>query len=329
MILSMEAVRKISRNCKDIHCNGKKIYFDRFTDKQYEVYKNVSDGLRIRSVCPSGVCLDFYTDSAFIRFNFSINGMARDCMCFDLYVDDMFIESISQKPIVTLEGEVNYSIPGEKGKMKHVTIYLPHLVEIAISDIELSDHAHLEETPLYEKSILCLGDSITQGMVALHPASTYPVLLSRFFGMNLMNHGVGGYVFNKISLDETLPINPDIITVAYGTNDWNKCATIEEYTLNVKEFMDKLTEIYPEAKVFVITPTWREDMGNAKTMGSFDNLGDVIRKVCSEYRLVHVVDGLTLVPNMPRYFGDAWVHPNEEGFLYFGMNLIKMISKSI
>ena len=43
-----------------------------------------------------------------------------------------------------------------------------------------------------------------------------PVQLARFFEMDLLNQGVGGYIFNARSLDEEISYQPDVVTVAYG-----------------------------------------------------------------------------------------------------------------
>jgi len=329
MILSsLETIKKISRNCIKVDSIDGNIALKRFTDKQYEVY-NVNEALRIRSCCSAGACLDFYTDSEFIKFKYSVTGKSRDWAYFDIYIDNIFVNSIGQKPVVEPEGEFQYNIPGDKDIMKRLTIYLPHLVEITLRDIELSDHVHIEEVKPYEKSILCLGDSITQGMSALHPTSAYPVQLARYFSMNLLNQGVGGYFFNKESLDKTLCYSPDLITVAYGTNDWSKCKTEAEFSQNVMEFMDKLTGIYPKAVIFVITPIWRSDIDTEKDMGAFNCLADILIRVCDKYTQVKIIDGLTLVPHMPIFYRDANIHPSDEGFLHYALGLIGNITKYV
>ena len=66
---------------------------------------------------------------------------------------------------------------------------------------------------------LALGDSITQGMVAIRPSGIYPSLISERFGLGLINAGVGGIRFDSDEIDY-IGFEPDIITVALGCNDW-------------------------------------------------------------------------------------------------------------
>lgn len=326
VISSLETLKKISKNYLEADLKDGSLTFRRFTEKQLKAY-NLNDALRIRSLCPAGVCFDFYTDSGFVKLKYLVKGKSRDWMYFDIYIDNVFTGSEGQNPVLEPEGELFCTIPGEKGRMSRVTIYLPHLVEIEIKAVELSDNARVEEAETGERCFLCAGDSITQGMSALYPSSSYPVQLARYFGASLLNHGVGGYIFNKESLDEELGYIPDVITIAYGTNDWNRYKTTEEFSQRVKEYMDKLTEIYPETNIFVITPIWRSDVAEAKTMGEFKCLGEIIGSICSAYARVEVIDGLTLVPNMPHYYGDATVHPSDEGFLHYSIGLIRRIEK--
>jgi hypothetical protein len=66
-----------------------------------------------------------------------------------------------------------------------LTVYLPQLVQIKLFNLEVSPGAGVEKAPRFPRNLLCLGDSITQGMEAVHPSFSYPVLLSRFLNMNL------------------------------------------------------------------------------------------------------------------------------------------------
>lgn len=64
-------------------------------------------------------------------------------------------------------------------------------------------------------------------------------------------------------------------------------------------------------------------MEEAKPMGTFYEMRDVIRNVCTGFEQVSVIDGLELAPHIPEFFGDRKIHPSGEGFLYLAMNLLK------
>src|SRR5690606_37350992 len=123
-----------------------------------------------------------------------------------------FTASVGTDRSEETEAVFRYELDG--AAMRRVTIYLPHLAELTIQAIRYSDGAVVEPASASPPAgrLLCLGDSITQGMDAKYPSSTYPVLLSRFLGMHVLNHGVGGYLFDKSSLAPKLAYEPDLIT---------------------------------------------------------------------------------------------------------------------
>lgn len=324
-VISAEAAKSIFKNCLELKQTPEGIMPVRFTPKQMEAYRPVPVRF-IRANSPSSVCLDFSTDSSFVRIEFSIKGIARNWAFFDVYINNEFTGSLGSSPISESLGRIDFAIPQTDRKVNRLTIYLPHLVELTIKSIELSEGSKIEAEEEYSKKLLCLGDSITQGMDAQYPSCTYPLQLSRYFGMELLNQGVGGYVFNRDSLDEAISFSPDIITVAYGTNDWGVCKSAAEFEENCRAYMDRLTAIFPRARVFLITPTWRKDIDGTGRPFSFSELSGIMLGMCSSYTNMSAVNGLEMVPHMPEFFGDQSLHPNDRGFMHYAVNLMKEIS---
>jgi len=329
-------VKNYFRNVYDTKiCDDGSLWPVRFSDKLFSVYGK-DEGKRTRSYCPSGACIDLITDSAFLNLHISTLSFARDFAYFDLYIDDVFVETLGREPVKDLADKISFElnhryINGKckgDGKKQRITIYLPQLVDIHIKCIEIEDGSNVEDCSniaKQQKTLLCLGDSITQGMTAKRPSSTYPVQLSRKLGINMINHGIGGYVFDKKVLDEDMAIKPDIITVAYGINDWYQHSSIEYFREMCKGFFEKLIKIYPDAKIFTITPLWCNSEKEPKAMGYLSEIRREIEEITSYFEGVRVVDGLKVVPNMPEYFFDG-VHPNDEGFMHFSVNLLNEIN---
>ncbi|WP_164821736.1 SGNH/GDSL hydrolase family protein [Paenibacillus koleovorans] len=264
------------------------------------------------------------TDSEFIEFDYTVGDSARSVFYFDTFVNGCFLSSIGTDCLDSKEGRFR-SEWGDAGHREEarVTVYLPHLAEISLHSFRLADGASASPAHAESRNLLCLGDSITQGMDAKHPSATYPVLLARQLGMNLLNHGVGGHIFDKSSLDRDLPYRPDLLTVAYGTNDWGKYESLAEFRLACDAYIAELVEIYPEADITVLTPIWREDWKQARPMGSFAELSRTIADVCGGYPGVRVVNGLELVPHQSRFYGDGRLHPNDEGFAHMAIGILK------
>ena len=203
-------------------------------------------------------------------------------------------------------------------------IYLPHLVCFEIRNI--TSDAELIATEPKKKSWLALGDSITQGMVAVRPSGAYPSLISERYGLELISAGVGGIRFDPEELDY-VGFEPDIITVALGCNDWG--IPKEELKAKVSAYLDRLSSLYKQRNIYLILPIWRSDREEIKADMTFDEHREIIREVALSYPFIKIIDGYDLVPHIKDYFGDpseGKIHPNDEGFLRYAFALTKYIN---
>lgn len=300
----------------------------RFTDKQMKVYAQ-TESLALRSRCPAGVCLDVLTNASYIEWDYAIGRTARPWAYFDIYLDDVWAASLGCDDIGEDPGTRRYELPDQPGdrKMQRLTLYLPHNAELVLQAVRFPEGAEVQEAPRHARRILCLGDSITQGMDARRPSSIYPVLISRALDAELLNQGVGGYVFAEELLDAELPYRPDVITVAYGTNDWGRHESIASFERACGGFFAKLAEIYPSTPVYALTPLWRADQDKPRPLGAFADVSAAIWRVAGAYGNVTLIDGSALIPHRTELFGDAHLHPNEEGFLHMAMNMLQRIGK--
>jgi lysophospholipase L1-like esterase len=330
-------VKKYFKNAYDVKiCDDGSLWPVRFSDKLFSEFHK-EESRRVRSYCPSGVGIELVTDSSYIKLHVQALAFARNFAYFDLYIDDVFIETVGAEPVKSLPDSVSFDlcrrhlngkIKDDK-KMQKVTIYLPHLADVRIKAIEPEAGSiveHCSDEAMHKKTMLCLGDSITQGMTAKNPSSAYPVQLARFLGINMLNHGIGGDIFDEKILDEDMDIKPDIITVAYGINDWYRFDSVDYFKKMCKSFFNKLTTLYPEAKIYAITPVWCSSEGEPKAMGYLYETRKEIEQIAGRFKSVHIINGLKMVPNMPEYFVDG-VHPNDLGFMHYGLNLLKEIQK--
>lgn len=136
---------------------------------------------------------------------------------------------------------------------------------------------------------------------------------------------IGGEFFNPDLALAYEPIEPDYITVAYGTNDWSK-KTREYFTENCKKFYEILSEKYPKAKIFAITPIWRADINDeGKGFGDFSFVDSYIREVTRDLKNVVCIRGIDLVPHDRALFADFYLHPTDKGFDHYFKNLKKAI----
>ena len=200
MIINSTGIEKLLRNYLEIEQTEEGLVIHRFTKRQRSVYDS-QENWKIRARCPSGVSLEMFTNARFIRLLFSILGRTRDWSFFDLFINDIFLDSQSSHSDHGVLHTVEFEFAKKQEKdLQRVTIYLPHNIYLALQSVEIIDGEALPVTGSIHKKLLCLGDSITQGMDAYYPSNTYPVQLARFFEMDLLNQGVGGYIFNAVEI---------------------------------------------------------------------------------------------------------------------------------
>jgi lysophospholipase L1-like esterase len=141
------------------------------------------------------------------------------------------------------------------------------------------------------------------------------------YNLDSIVYGVGGGVFDANTLDYYGDdFKPEVITVAYGTNDWARNYSEQRIRDNMKAFLDKLIGYYPDAQIIGISPIWRKDTEKGFSL-SFEQAREVIADVYGEYGIT-CIDGYTLVSHENSKYADD-VHPNMEGFMEYGENLIK------
>lgn len=226
----------------------------------------------------------------------------------DLVIDGVLIETKKIK-----KGRIQFEFDNPQRQAKTVKIYFPTIESIAIKNLEIEGET--EELPSKER-MLCLGDSITQGMISGAPSLNYVALLADYLGYDALNQGVGGYIFQKDSLSGLNALTkPELITVAYGTNDWTNKPDPAKIKEDIHDYVKELTTLFPNTPIYMITPIWRADMEEEVPCGiSLSAVSEFILEEAKEYRNVSVIDGMSMVNHETLYYADTFLHPNMMGF---------------
>ena len=285
MNLTISQIREITIGAVRIEKKENGICFFRFTKQQEELYKNRSSNFYMKTFATSGIQIRFFTNSKtlFLRTEIS-SGSSRTYFAFEVFVNGAKIDTLDNFSDTDIPP--NYStlkLPhGEFSKKfnlgegdKEVCIYLPWSVCAVVKELVLDDGSFVKPSKP-SKKMLSFGDSITQGYDALYPSKKYISMLANLLDAEEYNKAIGGEVFFPELAAARDDFEPDYITVAYGTNDWNKC-TEEEFMRNCKEFFHNLNNSYPNTKIFVITPIWRKDMDESRAFGKFKNVAEIIQ----------------------------------------------------
>ncbi len=303
-----------------------------YSKPQMEYFKGAFDFWYDRCMATTAKTIEFVTEAAKLSFDYRFIWLGSPDS-FELSVDGQITKIVYVKDILEknghmlrkteegfpvwefpIDGSIGWELP--EGK-KHVTVYLPADATVLVRNFEVDAAV---ERPEKKEKVLWLGDSITQGYGPLRSAMTYVSVANRLLDYDIINQGIGGYVYDKKSLMKMEGYQPDRIIVALGTNQFQS-----ETMKDVEEYYERLTEIYgDEIPVLCITPVWRGDQpeGYAKFVSFCEN----IKKIAGSHKNVTVLDGFSLVPHLMEYYLDG-LHPNCLGTENYGRNLVEAIRK--
>jgi len=285
-----------------------------YTKEQNEYFEKVSDFWFERCTASTAKTLEFITTATTCSFEYKfIWTGSQDSV--ELWVDGQATD-IRYVKDMEKEGTLSFELP-EGPKAKQVMIYLPADATVVLRNFEINDTF---ETVTKKEKVLWMGDSITQGFGPLRSGHTYVSVANRLLNYEVLNQGIGGYVYDKNVLMQMYDYKPDKIIISMGTNQFGT-----ESMEGIEEYYKLLKEIYGETPVLCILPLWRDDVPNGlPTLIKFCNN---LKKIAEQYDNVTIVEGFKLVPHLPEYFLDK-LHPNCLGCEVYGRNLVLEIEKA-
>ena len=281
-----------------------------YTKEQIAYFKGAFDFWYERCTASTAKTLEFTTEAQNISFDYKFFWKGSEDS-FELCIDGL-ITDIRYVKDLSKEGTIKFTLPAGS---KDVVIYLPADATVGIKNFEID--ASVMPADKGEK-VLWLGDSITQGYGPDRSAQTYVSVANRLLNYDIINQGIGGYIYDKKSLLPMEGYTPDKIIVALGTNQfW------VDTMKDVEEYYETLTGLYGnEIPILCISPIWRGDLPDA--FPKFIDFCGKVKEIAGRYKNVTVVDGFKLVPHLPEYYKDN-LHPNCLGAETYGRNLAEVI----
>ena len=282
-----------------------------YTKEQMNYFEKVSEFWYERCMASSAKTLEFQTTASHASFEYSLIWKGSDDSV-ELAVDGL-ISKIYYVKDLEEKGVLSFDFPSGD---KKVTIYLPADATMLIRSFEIDG----EWVPVKKKEkVLWMGDSITQGYGPLRAGETYVSVANRILNYDILNQGIGGYVYDKNVLLKMNDYQPDKIIISMGTNQFGT-----ETMQDVEEYYEQLKQIYGDTPVLCITPIWRGDVpGGEPTLIRFCQK---TKEICEKYPNITVIDGFKLVPHLSEYFLDD-LHPNCLGCEIYGRNLVEEIKR--
>lgn len=322
MITDIEFLKKITHGAVKIVQNDEGYNFYRMTEAQMHACTLTEPEFIEKAAATSGVRFEFITDAE----SFSLKGIlhkstTRFFAYIDVAVNGVLVqhegtEDFRISPVI----DMTVKLDGKKNK---VTVYLPCLARFVLREINFKNSSVIE--PVEKKfKMLCWGDSITQGYDAHYSALTYTNQLSDALDAEVYNKAIGAEYFNPAYFTEPDPVKPDLMTVAYGTNDWNR-TSIKRLHESSYGFFENMNKFYPDVPVYVFLPLWRKDFDRVAEAGTFAEARDVIIENCRKFSNITMIDTFGFIPHIETFFEDKYLHPNDLGFMCMVRNLLKYI----
>lgn len=296
----------------------------RFTDRQLATRTTEGAVSRMRS--PAGVSLDFYSNTTTLSFTYTTTfAFCRNWLGFDCCVNGNLVSRYFEEPIAKKSGEIVFCFDSDCEK--HITVYFPISVPVAIKDVCLSNNATFTPVPAKAKRVLMIGDSILQGMNTRFSSLCLPVLLSKAWQCDILPQAMGGAFFEECYLDKKLPYQPAAVIVALGCNDWFTYADSNEALENsARVFAEKLCRTYPDVKKYFVSPIWSAEWQERRREGMcpYYEVHDLIRRAVDRLDEIVLVNGFSLCGHDAAFLDDR-LHPNEIGFQYYADRLSRAI----
>lgn len=311
MILSPEQIKQITTGAIRIEQEADGIHFYKCTEKQINAWALKNKDLGMRAATTTGVCLDFHTNSQNLSFSVAQGNK------FELYINNLLRGQYLMRELKSVTIPLCDAL-GHPLDEYRVTLVFPSHDAGVLTSVELDDGATIRPHT-YDMKMLFIGDSITQGWAAKYDSLSYAWRVTRHFNANVINQGIGGAYFHEDCFDR-IDFEPNVVLVAYGTNDFGRYETYEEFRAHTAAHLKLIADEYTKSKIFVLSPIWR-DKRDGKSMGTFEGCRAIVEQEAEALDLIHI-DGLDLVPPIPEFFEDAFLHPNDDGFSIYAENLI-------
>ena len=335
MKLDLAQMKAITKGVMGVTEENGVFVFHRLNDAQMSIYKPNSGGWR-RSQALASVHLDLETDAAMLSFT-AVNGWNSTAVryfYFDLWVDDKLLyhdgftynENADDTTMMRFAPwHTDLALPAGN---KRLRLYMPAICHVELQDVVLKDATYVK--PVESKyRWLAFGDSITEAHSSVLPSLQYTEQVARAVDAQVFNQATGGELYMADKLVPGSYPEVDLVTVAYGTNDFKWSPSLEEFEKELSGFYKALHEIFGDTPVLVLLPLWRghEGKGDTFALGTMQQVRDRIRAEAEKYPANRVVDCGGFIPPVYAFFGDKGLHPNALGHTFYANGLLPEVRK--
>lgn len=189
------------------------------------------------------------------------------------------------------------------------------------------------------KTFVALGDSMTEGIgdeVNGIKKKSWPTYIAEFFNIekfsNLAKSGLRSDEIYKEQLETALSMNPDIVSIMAGGNDfiqrkWN--------AKSYREIMDKMISKFTENGIIVITSNFPDLTQIYKfpfyllpiAKYQLKTCNKILDELATKYNTVHIDFWNNPISKEIIYWSNDRIHPNSHGYKVIGDLIISELNK--
>lgn len=211
-------------------------------------------------------------------------------------------------------GLVRLPLPG-MGEPHRVRAWLPCLTSCAVREVS-ADGTYLE--PVAPRgTLLVLGDSVAQGFVSCGGGGSWTALLAAHLGLDLLNQGVGGQVFQPGSLAGLSElVRPDAIVVEFGENYRYEPCQASRVEREALVYLYEVAEAWPDVPTWVLTPLPHlEERYPTNPRSCADAVEGIICAAAARHPQMRLVNGSALLDadDLGALLADGSDHPSPAG----------------
>lgn len=311
-------------NYLSYHTDEYGLFFDRLN-----IIQNIKCTTRNSGQYETGVMLDFYSDTNKLKISCTVmDAEVRDYdLKFGLLINRKAVESVTRKVNKNDHIAEEFDLPpGDK----RITLVFPCCHTVAIDKISIDKNAAVCKVRK-KKTIVLLGDSITEGSECLRPECAYFNKLALKYDLYSINMAVSGRSFNDYNLLGDYSIKPDYVLIANGTNSFcmgsaPKEAAFGELEKTMETVIKAAGSYFPEATIIGLLPIWRSDENGPNF--TLRETAEKMKEIYQRYDGIKIIDCYRYIPFDAKYFSNSnlALHPNYAGHAIYGDRLIEDIS---
>jgi hypothetical protein len=271
-------------------------------------------GLPATARMPAGIRASLRTDATSLALDLDVIRSMGSTL-------DILVDNELHKRATLVEGPITLKAllpPGEKT----VEVWLPLYGEMDVGHLELFGASIAEPTPRNLPQWITYGGSIEQGSSASGPTESWPALVARTYGWDLVCLGFGGEGHLDPVVVRTIASIPvDLISLSLGGNILMQSSySARTLEVHLENFIEGIRAAHEDVPIVVHSPNAHpavEDTANAVGL-TWNECRFMIERVVERLQRrgdlrVHFVDGLSVIGKDDQSLLPDNIHPNDEG----------------